>query len=48
MDYSADSLRYLHIAYTIFIVVQVAYVAWLVLRWKRVNAAAQDTRNTTR
>lgn len=44
MEYSADSLHYLHIAYTIFIVVQVAYVAWLIVRWKRVQAATRDGR----
>lgn len=44
MEYSADSLRYLHIAYTIFVVVQVAYVAWLIMRWNRVQAATRDDR----
>ncbi len=44
MGYSADSIRYLHIAYTIFITVQVAYVAWLAARWKRVTSAIATTR----
>ena len=44
MGYSADSIRYLHIAYTLFIAVQVAYVGWLAVRWNRVSAALKADR----
>ena len=45
MSYSAESVRYLHIAYAIFIAVQIGYVAWLAARWRRLSdvpAAAPD------
>ena len=38
MEYSAESVRYLHVAYALFIAVQVGYVAWLGRRWNRVQA----------
>lgn len=38
MEYSAESVRYLHIAYSLFILIQVGYVGWLVVRWRRVQA----------
>ncbi len=47
MEYSAESLRYLHIAYTIFIAVQVSYVAWLAARWNRVTATGQQDQEST-
>ena len=44
MDYSAESLRYLHIAYTVLIAGQVSYAAWLAARWSRTARALQQTR----
>lgn len=38
MEYSAESLRYLHLAYVLMIVGQIAYVAWLGARWSRTEA----------
>ncbi len=48
MGYSADSIRYLHIAYVLFIAVQIAYVAWLAAQWVRVSAALKADRNLNR
>ncbi len=42
MEYSAESLRYLHIAYTILIAGQIAYAAWLALRWSRITRNDAD------
>ena len=44
MGYSASSLRYLHIAYALFIAVQIAYAVWLTVRWRRVTSALADER----
>ncbi len=41
MDYSAESVRYLHIAYAIFIAVQISYVVWLAALWRRLNNTSQ-------
>ena len=41
MEYSAESLRYLHVAYVLMIASQLAYVAWLGIRWSRTKAALQ-------
>lgn len=44
MDYSAESLRYLHIAFTILIASQVAYAIWLGVRWSRTSDRMRDLR----
>ena len=40
MDYSADSLRFLHIAYVLMALGQAGYVAFLLRRWSQVNSDA--------
>ena len=45
MEYSAESLRYLHIAYTLLITGQLAYVAWLATRWSRTSRELEETRD---
>ena len=42
MEYSAESIRFLHAAYALMALGQIAYVAFLARRWSRVNAALQQ------
>ena len=42
MEYSAESLRYLHIAYTLLITGQLGYVVWLATRWWRTARALRE------
>ena len=44
MEYSAESSRYLHIAYTILITGQLGYAAWLAARWLRSSRALGESR----
>jgi len=44
MEYSAESLRYLHIAYTILIVGQLAYATWLFTRWQHTTTRLRSLR----
>ena len=44
MDYSAESIRYLHIAYTILITTQIAYAAWLLVRYQRTTVRLRTLR----
>ncbi len=45
MEFSAESSRYLHIAYTLLITGQLSYVAWLATRWARTSRALEETRD---
>ena len=42
MDYSAESLMYLRIAYTVLLVGQGGYVVWLVQRWRQTTRKLQE------
>lgn len=42
MEYSAESLHYLHIAYVLMFLGQLAYVLWLVTRWNKVKREDND------
>lgn len=46
MEYSAESIRYLHIAFTILIVTQAAYAVWLITRWLRTSKQLQELRRS--
>jgi hypothetical protein len=40
MEYSAESIRFLHAAYVLMALGQAAYVGFLARRWSRVKAEA--------
>ncbi|GAA3762327.1 hypothetical protein [Terriglobus aquaticus] len=40
MEYSAESIRFLHAAYALMALGQAAYVTFLVKRWNRVKLEA--------
>lgn len=44
MEYSADSIRFLHVAYALMFLGQVLYVAFLVRRWARAKADATSAK----
>ena len=46
MEYSAESVRFLHVAYTLMILGQVAYVSFLARRWSRINSDADRLKST--
>ena len=45
MDYSAESIRFLHAAYVLMALGQIAYVTFLARRWSRVNADLSRAKN---
>ena len=44
MDYSPESIRFLHLAYAAIIVAQVVYAIWLYNRWRHSSRPPQDPR----
>ena len=46
MEYSAESLRFLHVAYVLMALGQIAYVAFLARLWNRVKAEAAHTKSS--
>ena len=45
MEYSAESIRFLHVAYALMALGQLAYVAFLARRWSRVNSDADGSKS---
>lgn len=37
MEYSAESIRFLHLCYALLITGQIAYVLWMAVRWSRLK-----------
>lgn len=46
MEYSAESIRFLHTAYILMALGQIAYVAFLVRRWSRAQAEAAQVKSS--
>jgi DNA-binding MurR/RpiR family transcriptional regulator len=46
MEYSAESIRFLHSAYALMALGQILYVAFLVRRWTRANAALERAKQS--
>lgn len=45
MEYSAESIRFLHTAYILMALGQAAYVAFLARRWSRAQTEAARAKN---
>lgn len=46
MEYSAESIRFLHAAYILMALGQAAYVAFLARRWSRAQADAARAKSS--